>query len=195
MSKLPPFLPQHTSTSLDLVAATSNALFDTDKSTYELHTSETSKTDTIHKGSSLKGNNVNIDAGEVLVAGSSIEANTNVDIKTDVGDIKIINVENSYGEQTNTKDIDVRTASASQMVKSFVEQATSDEGKVKVELGKVTYDETTSQSTRTEVVSSSIISKNGNVNLESAGGIEVTGSSLEANKGTLSLEANDGDNQ
>ena len=165
-------------------------------SAYNLSEDENTQVSSLHKGSSLKGNNIIIDAGEVNVMGSSVEGEEDVAITTDIGGINILNAVDTINQSSSSKDINVEASSLSDMVEQMVEQSKNQEdgdGRIRVKLGEATYDAKKEQSTQTSVVSSLIQSKKGDVKLDSADDINIQGSNLAANEGAIELVALEGD--
>ncbi|NQY22059.1 MAG: hemagglutinin repeat-containing protein, partial [Campylobacteraceae bacterium] len=144
------------------------------------------------KASNLRGNNIIINAGSATVMGSNVEALKNIYVKTDIGSIKVIAAQDSISTTKSSKKIEVSMSGITEMVKSLKEQIASDETKIKVEIGKATYDAVNEDSNEVTNVSSILSSKNGNIILDSSDDMLIEGSNLLAKNGTIALNSQDG---
>jgi filamentous hemagglutinin len=155
---------------------------------FELVDDENTKYTTKHKSSSLKANNITIDSGSTTIAASNIEAVNEVDIKADTGEINILSVDELDNSTTSNKSIKVSMNGIQDMVKSAVSQTKENSTKIKMEIASATYDAVDEQNENTNVLQSSIISKNANVKLDALSDINIVASNIQAQE-NIDLES------
>lgn len=156
---------------------------------FEMQKQLNGETSSSAQGSLIQsGNNIQVDAGRIKAVGSDMNANNNTELNADTGNIEILAAKESSTHYSKDQKIMVGMGDMSEMV-------SLDDGKLKIKLGEATYDKVDSK-TEASGHSSSNITANNNVDLNSASDILVEGSNIIADsdasgEGSVSLAATD----
>ena len=160
---------------------------------YELDNKEEKIITSTSKASIIKANNIIIDAGSATIMGSDIETKNDIIVKTDIGSIEILAAENSVETTRSSKKIKVGMSNIADMVTSAIKEVSSQQTKLKVEIATATYDANKENINELTHTSSKLVSKNGNIILDSSDDMLIEGSNLLAKNGIVALISKDGD--
>ncbi|WP_271270852.1 two-partner secretion domain-containing protein [Aliamphritea hakodatensis] len=176
--------------------------FLTGGSFYSLESEKSTKVTNTAKSATLDARgDVDIDAGSATVIGSQINADGNITVNTDVGSVEVLSAVETGQSTSESKKITVSFVDALKNLAEPHKLITVDDGKLKLSLAKATYDQVDTEGKNLSQKASTLTA-GGNINLDSAESITVTGSDLAAGverqgepdaTGDVNLTARDGD--
>ncbi|RXI36862.1 hypothetical protein CRU99_13165 [Malaciobacter mytili] len=137
------------------------------------------------------GNDFTANTGSTQIIGSNIEANKNINITSDINSIEIVSAKEINNVSSLNKKVEVKLNSMQDMLKSSIEEdinkaknstdkESNSDTKIKINVAKATYDKDEVNSKSTKNISSNLVSKNGNININSGEDVLVQGSNLTA---------------